>query len=232
MHLAILMSNTDDSPFAQEHPDDGQKFTALLHRVRPNWQIDVFTVKDGVFPENFDFNGFLITGSPASVHDDAAWIPKLEELVQQAIAKQIPMFGACFGHQIIAKALGAPVEKNPTGWVLGRLETQFEQGNTSVPMYAAHKEQVTSLPNGAHRVAQTEGCPIAGFAIKDHVLTTQYHPEMDQQFVTALLDAFADEIGRDVTTAAAKTLTSETDLDALAEWIAAFFERGRPPVAS
>lgn len=227
MHLAILMTNTDDSAFAQKHPDDGQKFTTLLHRARPDWRIEVFSVKDGMFPKSLDFDGLLITGSPASVHDDAAWIPKLEELARRAIAQKIPLFGACFGHQVIAKALGATVETNPTGWVLGRLKTEFEQINTSVPMYAAHKEQVTSLPEGAHRVAKTKGCPIAGFAINDHVLTTQYHPEMSHQFVAALLDEFADDIGRDITTAAAKTLTSDTDADALAEWIASFFERSR-----
>lgn len=227
MHLAILMTNTDDSAFAQEHPDDGQKFTTLLHRARPDWRIEVFSVKDGMFPKSLDFDGLLITGSPASVHDDAAWIPKLEELVRRAIAQKIPLFGACFGHQVIAKALGATVATNPAGWVLGLLKTEFEQTNTSVPMYAAHKEQVTSLPEGAHRVAKTEGCPIAGFAINDHVLTTQYHPEMSHQFVSALLHEFADDIGRDITTAAAKTLTSDTDADALAEWIASFFERSR-----
>jgi GMP synthase-like glutamine amidotransferase len=227
MHLAILMTNTDDSPFAQEHPDDGQKFATLLHRVRPNWQIDAFSVKDGIFPKSLDFDGLLITGSPASVHDDAAWISALESLVRRAIAQKIPLFGACFGHQIIAKALGATVEDNPTGWVLGKLETEFKQSNTYVPMFAAHKEQVTSLPTGAHRVAQTDGCPIAGFAIKNHVLTTQYHPEMDRQFVTALLDEFADDIGRDITAAAAKTLTTDIDADALAEWIASFFEGDR-----
>ncbi|WP_299032032.1 type 1 glutamine amidotransferase [uncultured Sulfitobacter sp.] len=225
MHLAILMANTDESAFAQAHPDDGEKFTALLHSVRPDWQIDVFSVKDNIFPSSLDFDGLLVTGSPASVHDDRPWIAPLEALVRDAVRRKIPMFGACFGHQIIAKALGATVADNPDGWVLGRIETTFLASGKRVPIYAAHTEQVTSLPIGARPMAHSVGCPIAGFEIEDHVLTTQYHPEMSQAFVAALLQAFSDDIGQEVTAKAATTLTQETDRYALAEWIATFFER-------
>jgi GMP synthase-like glutamine amidotransferase len=225
MRLAILMTNTDASPFSQQHPDDGQKFSSLLHRVRPGWEIEVYAVKDGLFPDTLDFDGLLITGSPASVHDGTVWISTLEELVRTAIHKKIPLFGACFGHQVIARALGAKVGYNPDGWVLGRVETTFENNSATVPLYAAHKEQVLSLPKGAKIVARTPGCEIAGFAINDHVLTTQYHPEMTNSFIKALLNAFADNIGKETTDKAAKTLIKGTDLDALAEWIASFFEQ-------
>jgi GMP synthase-like glutamine amidotransferase len=225
MRLAILMTNTDASTFAQHHPDDGQKFSSLVHRVRPDWEIEVYPVKDGIFPSTLEFDGLLITGSPASVHDGSPWISTLEELVRTAIDKKIPMFGACFGHQVIARALGAEVGYNPDGWVLGRIETTFEDSGLTVPLYAAHKEQVLSLPKGAKIVARTPGCEIAGFAINDHVLTTQYHPEMTNSFVKALLNAFADDIGIETTDKAAQTLIKDTDLDALAEWIALFFEQ-------
>ena len=224
MHLAILMANTDDSAFGRANPDDGQKFSALLHRVRPDWTFEVFFVKDGIFPATLDFDGLLITGSPASVHDGADWIAQLEELVRKAAAAKIPMFGACFGHQIIARALGAEVGPNPTGWVLGRVETQFEPEAKTVPFYAAHKEQVLNLPANARIVARTADCEIAGFAIGSHILTTQYHPEMTNDFIAALLIAFADDIGEAITTSAARTLDRDTDIAALAEWMATFYE--------
>lgn len=223
MRIVILMTNTDESPFAQQHPKDGQKFSELLWRVRPDWEFEVFSVKDDVFPPSLEYDGLLITGSPASVHDGEGWIARLEDLVREAIARKIPMFGACFGHQVIARALGAKISYNPTGWVLGKVVTEFTN-NSSVPLYAAHKEQVSTLPHGARIVARTPGCEIAGFAIEDHVLTTQYHPEMAHTFVSALLEAFADEIGQDVTEQASQTLGAPADIDALAEWIAAFFE--------
>ena len=68
MHLALLMTNTDESDFAQDHPRDGEKFTTLVHLVRPDWRVEVFNVKDGVFPGDItDFDGVMITGSPSSV---------------------------------------------------------------------------------------------------------------------------------------------------------------------
>lgn len=228
MRLAILMANTDESTFAQAHPDDGEKFTALIRVVRPNWTFDVFSVKDGVFPPTLNYDGLLITGSPASVHDGMAWINRLEALIRQAVTNRVPMFGACFGHQIIAQALGGTVSRNPDGWVLGRVETIFVPDGRTVPIYAAHKEQVTILPENAKIIATTSGCEVAGFSIENHILTTQYHPEMSKEFIAALLEAFADEIGHDVTLTATQTLKSGTDMTALAEWIAAFFEQAQP----
>ena len=224
MRLAILMTNTDESDFADQHPRDGAKFTALVQLARPTWSCEVFSVKDDVFPRTLDFDGFIITGSPASVHDDAAWIGKLEKLIREISARKIPVFGACFGHQVIARALGATVAPNPQGWVLGRVETQFLPEGDVVPFYAAHKEQVTDLPEGAHIVARTEGCAIAGYAVGTHILTTQYHPEMTGEFISALLEAFEDDIGKDVTRPAATTLVKATDMPKLANWIAGFFE--------
>ena len=229
MRLAILMANTDDSAFAQAHPDDGVKFAGLLGRVRPDWVFEVFVVKDDVFPETLDFDGLLITGSPASVHDGGAWIARLEGLVRDAIARHVPLYGACFGHQIIARALGAPVGENPGGWTLGRIETERLADRRKIPMFAAHREQVLALPDGAEIVARTPGCPIAGFAIGQHLRTTQYHPEMSHDFVAALIDAFGDEFGPQVTAAAKQSLTADTDRDALAEEIAEFFERAARP---
>lgn len=224
MRLAILMTNTDESAFAQRYPKDGEKFSDLLWLSRPHWVFKVFSVKDGEFPAHLDFDGFLITGSPASVHDGAEWITALEHYVRDIVEHKIPLFGACFGHQVIARALGGRVALNPQGWVLGRVETRFIEGEATVPLYAAHKEQVLDVPKGGRVTARTKGCPIAGFAIGTHVLTTQYHPEMTLEFVSALLEEFASEIGHETTRQAATTLTEPTDHQALSEWITAFFD--------
>ena len=224
MHIAILVTNTDESDFAQAHPKDGQKFSDLLWRARPSWTFDVYQVKDGHFPDTLDFDGILITGSPASVHDGAPWIARLEELVRDALTQKTPMFGACFGHQIIARALGARVGYNPQGWVFGRVKTEFLRTSQHTALYAAHKEQVLDLPAGAEIVARTDGCEIAGFSIGAHVLTTQYHPEMTGNFMSALITELADTLGWDVADRARGTMAQNTDMDALAEWIAQFYE--------
>lgn len=225
MRIAILMTNTDESAFAQRHPKDGEKFSALLHRARPEWIFDVYSVKDGIFPKTLDdVDGVLITGSPASVHDNAAWIPKLEKLIRDLHSKRMPVFGACFGHQVIATALGGQVALNPDGWVLGTVTATGTADDKPVSLYAAHKEQVTQLPDGAEVVAKSPDCPVAGFSIGDHILTTQYHPEMTKDFFAALVAELRFELGREISDQAERSMATDVDTDDLAEQIAHFFE--------
>lgn len=122
MHLAILVTNTDTSPFAAQHPLDGEKFTRLIHLVRPDWLTTVFQTHQGQFPSDITaFDGAMITGSPASTRSGLPWIAPLLTLIQQMHEIRFPLFGACFGHQAIALALGGAVAKNPNGWVHGLL---------------------------------------------------------------------------------------------------------------
>lgn len=116
MHIAILMANTDESEFAQRHPKDGKKFARLIGPLRPDWRFTTIAVKDGEFPADLSgYDGFIITGSPASVHDEEPWVHRLMQVIRDIRAADLPLFGACFGHQAIAKALGGRVGKNPGG---------------------------------------------------------------------------------------------------------------------
>ena len=78
MHIAVLVTNTDDSAFAARHPWDGQKFETLIRSERPDWQMVAFDLPKGEFPDDLSaYDGFIIGGSPASVNDDAPWIARL-----------------------------------------------------------------------------------------------------------------------------------------------------------
>lgn len=232
MHLAILVTNTDESDFAKRHPKDGEKFTRLIQMVRPDWALTSFSVKDYEFPKDIaSFDGIMITGSPASVHDDAPWVATLLDLIKLAHAQDIPMFGACYGHQAIALALGGTVEPNPAGWVFGLtnstlvarpdwirdLPQQFSQ-------YGAHVEAVNKLPDGAEILSVSNACAITGFAIGDTIYTTQNHPEMTAEFVTALVAEYENKLPKEVALQARASLSEEADTLAYAETIARFFE--------
>ena len=111
MQIAILMTNTDESDFAQERPKDGEKWTNLLAPLRPDWEFPVYSVKDGEFPDDVSgFDGVIVTGSPASVHDGEPWINRLLEMIRESVSVSVPVFGACFGHQAVSVALGGRVE--------------------------------------------------------------------------------------------------------------------------
>lgn len=221
MHIAILMANTDESTFAQGHPKDGEKFQALLADHAPGWRFSVFSVKDGVFPDDpAAFDGFLITGSPASVNDSDPWIARLFDLIRAIAALDRPLFGACFGHQAIAAAMGGEVGANPGGWVLGLVDT--EMGGTPLSLYAAHREQVLRLPDGAVANGGNSDCLIGSFRLGPRILTTQYHPEMTPGFIAALVEELGGKLPPDVISRARASLGRTADRDAIAGRIAGF----------
>lgn len=231
MHLAILMTNTDESVFSQAWPKDGEKFSALVQELRPDWSTEVFSVKDGIFPQDIGrFDGVMITGSPASVQDEAPWVVRLFELIREIANKQLPLFGACFGHQAIAVALGGAVGRNPEGWVHGLAEVvatrdlPWTAQPEKIGLYASHIEQVTVLPEGCEIVAQGPGCPVSGFIKGGHIFTTQYHPEMSDEFIAALVEECLDYVGEQVTEVARASLTRRADRDVFARQIVSFFE--------
>lgn len=234
MHLAILMTNTDNSAFAQRHPADGQKFTDLIQMARPNWTTSVFEVKDGIFPADlFAFDGAMMTGSPASVRSGAPWIAQLLELIRSAHACQFPLFGACFGHQAIALALGGAVDHTPDGWVHGLTRNQLvnrPEWAADLPdvvkLYGAHCECVTALPSGAVPFSTCGGLN-SGFTLGRHILTTQHHPEMSHAFITALTEELRDTLGPEVHARALDSLRDRSDQHPFAESLARFFEQAR-----
>ncbi|MBX2878489.1 MAG: type 1 glutamine amidotransferase [Granulosicoccus sp.] len=229
MHIAILVTNTDESAFAQQHPKDGEKFQALLSPLRPEWSFSVYQVKDHIFPDDVSrFDGLIITGSPASIHDKEPWIAELLNLLRNAHDRSIPMFGACFGHQALAVALGGKVEKNPQGWVFGRVETQLNQPwdskQLTLSLYGAHIEQVTELPADAVATGTTPGCRYASFSIGHSIWTTQYHPEMTHAFIEALVEEYASSLPPEIAAAARQSLNTGADRNTIATAIVTFFE--------
>lgn len=234
MHIAVLATNTDDSAFAARHPRDVEKFRVLMQGVRPEWKITAFDLPKGEFPEDVqEFDGFLIGGSPSSVHDEDAWIERLLSVIRKAYAAGKPLAGACFGHQAIAKALGGTVGPNPGPFVLGTAETEvvapapWMEPVARFRLAAAHGEQVTGLPPGAEVVGRTPGCPAAAYRIGDRVFATQYHPEMTPEFLAALVEEFAPHFPAEVGQAARAALASGTEGPRFAEWIARFFEQAK-----
>lgn len=233
MNLAILMTNTDESDFARARPKDGEKFAALVRLARPDWSTETFAVKDGVFPDDLTrFDGAIITGSPASVRGEAPWIARLLDLIRDMAARDMAMFGACFGHQAIALALGGTVGPNPGGWVHGLTRNEMltrpdwaADLPDVVKLYGSHTEQVTTLPDGAQAIARSEGCPVSGFVRGRSIYTTQHHPEMTPEFIADLTEELAGDMGPEVAARARASLAERADRTAFAESIARFFEQ-------
>lgn len=236
LRLAVLLTNDDTSPFAAHFPNDGQKVVQLLQPLRPNWSFEVLPVKDGVLPSGPEaFDGYVITGSPASVNDDSLpWVGQLLDFIRAVDAARQPLIGLCFGHQAVARALGGQVARHAAGWGLGTAVTHWQAerpwmqpAQTTTTLMAAHNEQVTRMPEGAVCLGGSDFCPIGSMQIGQHIWTTQYHPEMPLVFMQALLGYLADKLDTDTMTRAHASLQQAADVPLFGEWMAQFIEHAR-----
>ncbi len=175
MKIGILQAGHSPDELRDSVGDYGEMFTRLLDGHGFDFQI--FSVVDGEFPAGTqDADGWLITGSKHGVYEDHDWIPPLEELIRDIRDAGQPLVGVCFGHQIIAQALGGRVEKFDGGWSIGRTEYNF--GNQKLALNAWHQDQVVEAPEGAEIVASTDFCANAAMMIGDKILTIQPHPRV------------------------------------------------------
>lgn len=235
MHIAVLDANIDRSEFAARHPNEAGKFADLLAPVAPAWRLTGFKVCDGVFPDGLArFDGLIISGSPASANDPDAWVSRLMDLLRAAHGQGVPMFGACFGHQAIARALGGTVGRNPQGWVLGRAATENHSpapwmagAPAASAHHAAHTEQVVEPPPSAALLGGRADCPAGHMAVGRRVFSTQYHPEITTPFMDDLIGVMAGKLTPDQTRTARDSMRQPYDHPLFARWIKGFFEQAQ-----
>jgi GMP synthase (glutamine-hydrolysing) len=147
----------------------------------------------------FDWAGIVITGSPASTYDGESWITRSEDFLRRAADRSIPLYGVCFGHQLLAQTFGGKVEKCPHGWELGTVILKQTADATRNPLFASVPEQfiaqmshgdvVTELPPGAVTLAQNDHWQYQAFMIGDRIWGTQFHSEFTPQIVQDLIHA-------------------------------------------
>jgi GMP synthase (glutamine-hydrolysing) len=143
-----------------------------------------FHVAEEQYPEGFEYDGFVLTGSRASVYWDEPWIEPTAEWVREAIDRALPALGICFGHQLLAHALGGTVEdmgEYEIGYrVVERIREDpiFEGLDDEFLVFTTHSDAVTELPPGAERIAENE-YGIHAFRT-GRVVGLQAHPEYDR----------------------------------------------------
>ena len=186
-------------------------------------------------PEPKAYDAWLITGSPAGVYDKLGWIPPLMDFVRRTIGGGVPMLGICFGHQLMAQAMGGAVEKSEKGRGIGVHEypltaagKKFFSGAQKLDLIAAHQDQVTKPPPGAELLASSDFCEYAGFMYGTAGLSLQGHPEFTAAFERDLIEDWQETSPAPaaVVTAALDTLeTRPTDAVRIAPVLRDFLVR-------
>ena len=201
----------------------------------PDLDYVAYPVIEGTLPASVhDADGWLVTGSRFGAYDTEPWIRRLEAFLKDAVAAKVPVVGICFGHQILAQALGARVEKASAGWGVGPHEYEVVErpawmdGQARTMMLnAMHQDQVLSLPDGARVIARSDFCPYAALAYGDHAMSIQAHPEFDNAYERALITMRRGKLIPEERAAPALALLGESgaapDAGNAARWIRRFF---------
>lgn len=224
MKIGILKTGHAPDIVLGEIGDYEVMFANLL--AGHGFEFEAYNVVDEEFPDGPDAaDGWLITGSRHGAYDDLPWIPRLEQLIRDIYADGRPLVGVCFGHQIIAQALGGKVEKFSGGWQVG--VTDYEIEGKTLPLNAWHQDQVTVLPEGAEVVGSSDSCQYAALVYGNRIYTVQPHPEFTATMVDRLIHHRAPGVvPPDLLKDAVAKLDHPTKSDVIATRMAEFFKRG------
>jgi GMP synthase-like glutamine amidotransferase len=205
-------------------------FEAMVAAVDPEAVLVPYDVQRGELPDSPGAcDAWLCTGSSASVYDDEPWIADLAELVRSIRDDGSPFVGICFGHQLLAHALGGRTERAGSGWGAGALPLEVKEPAAwmepplrEVTLLYSHQDQVAALPADGRVLAAARHCPVAMLSVGSDMLGIQAHPEFATPYLRALLEDRVDRIGEAGTAAALASLDRPTDERVVARWILAF----------
>lgn len=196
MKVAILETGRPPGDLADEFGDYPHMFAQLLG---DGFEVESFDVEAGILPDPSAHGAYLITGSPAGVYEPRDWIEPLKQFIREA--RHSKMVGVCFGHQVMAQALGGHVEKSDKGWGVGlhryailRSEPWID-GKGSVAIPASHQDQVVLQPPQTEIIAASKFTPFAALAWTDRpAVSFQFHPEFSPGFAKALIEKRYDRV--------------------------------------
>ncbi|MDG2231472.1 MAG: type 1 glutamine amidotransferase [Paracoccaceae bacterium] len=185
MKVGILQAGHAPAEMIAETGNYAQMFTQFLSGR--DYSFAAYSVVDMEFPKSaHSADCWVITGSRHGVYENLPFIEPLKALVRDIYNLKIPLVGVCFGHQVIAQALGGQVEKYSGGWSVGATDYEFE-GQT-VSLNAWHQDQVVALPADARVLGSSPFCKYAFLGYGENVFTVQAHPEFDSRFINGLID--------------------------------------------
>ena len=202
--IALIKTGTTIPEIKQAHGDFESWFAEGMG-IFDLFQVDVYRQES--LPVATDLAGIVITGSPSMVSEKENWSENTGNWLAQAVQKEVPVLGVCYGHQLLAQALGGHVGPNPEGRQIGTVKGRLLESADSdallghlprfFPAHSSHSEVVLDLPPGAERLATS---PLTdNFAVRfaENVWGLQFHPEFSVPVMSKYIRYRADDLRKE-----------------------------------
>lgn len=231
MKIGLLLCDHIAENFLEIGGDYPDYFARLFDRWQGAIEWRLYDLRNGDHPRSpRECDAWMTTGSRASAYDEEEWIERLKGFVRRIAAEGRPLVGICFGHQVMAEALGGEVRRAETGWGVGFQAIELAPGAASwmspsespISLLYLHQDQVSRLPAGSTLLGSSTHCPNAIYQAGERLLAIQAHPELTPPYLEAILHHRRELIGEDKFAAALSGLGSPTSAPLVAEWIINF----------
>jgi GMP synthase-like glutamine amidotransferase len=211
-------------------------YALMFHRMFAGQGFEFETVRLSAgepLPDPASLDATLITGSSAGVYDTHfTWMDPLRAFIRSAYAAKTPMVGICFGHQIMADALGGDVRKSDKGWGLGRhvydVKSRPAHIGGDLPEFAiacSHQDQVIAPPAEAEMFLASEFTPNAGLVYRNGAaISLQPHPEFEDDYTIALAELRRGKAPDELIDTAVRSVARASDSAEMAGYLGAFLK--------
>jgi GMP synthase-like glutamine amidotransferase len=230
MKIGVLLTDVISEKHEAEFGSYRDIFHTFVNKIDPEFEIVYFDAIYGDFPEEVDAcAGYIVSGSKHNAYDDEAWILSLMDFIRACHSKSKKMIGICFGHQVIARALGGELLPGNGTWGIGT--HKFPVMNTKdwmtpedaeVSILYCHQDQVKTPPAGSEILGGSDYCPVLMYSIDTHILCLQGHPEFPAGYIEALMHDRREQFGDELIAQQKPTLSRHRNELTVARWFRNF----------
>ncbi len=202
-NIYVIKAGTTFPSVKEEH-GDFDLWTIRSMGIRHDEAVTIDIQEMEPLPEYSECKGVVITGSHAMVTEHLPWSDLLLDWIPGLIKREIPFMGICYGHQLLAEAMGGKVGFHPKGEEIGTVDITlsteavkdplFKDMPASIPVHVTHAQSAITIPQGTTIIASNEFEPYHAIRIGKCAWGVQFHPEYNTNIMKAYIINQADEL--------------------------------------